>query len=181
MKLFFITGSKHKFREAERILKEYNVIIGRKDVECEETRAESCEDVALNCLGQLRSKVNEPFFIEDSGLFIKALNGFPGTFSSWVFKKIGNEGILELMRGKEARDARFVSSIAVWDGKEEAVLTGEVKGYISDKLSKGKGFGYDPIFIPEGSEKTFAEDQKMKMGCSHRRRALEKLAEWLRR
>jgi len=181
MKLFFITGSKHKFREAERILKEYNVIIGRKDVECEEIRAENCEDVALDCLRQLRSEVNEPFFIEDSGLFIKALNGFPGTFSSWVFKKIGNEGILELMRGKEVRDACFVSSIAAWDGKEEAVLRGEVKGYISNKISKEKGFGYDPIFIPEGSRKTFAEDHKTKMMCSHRRRALEKLAKWLRR
>jgi len=181
MKILFITGSIHKFREAERILKEYNVIIGRKDVECEEIRAENCEDVALDCLRQLRSKVSEPFFVEDSGLFIKALNGFPGTYSSWVFKKVGNEGILELMREKKVRNASFISSIAAWDGREEGVFTGEVNGCISKRISKEKGFGYDPIFIPEGSTKTFAEDQKTKMMCSHRRRVLEKLGEWLRR
>jgi XTP/dITP diphosphohydrolase len=180
MKLIFVTGNQHKFREAERILKEYNVIIGRKDVECEEIRSESCEEIALACLKLLRRKVNKPFFVEDSGLFIKALNGFPGTLSSWVFKKIGNEGILKLMKGERMRDAYFLSAIAVWDGRRERVLTGKVDGYISSEL-RGKGFGYDPIFIPAGSEKTFGEDEKVKSLCSHRRNSMRKLAEWIGR
>ncbi|MEM3690390.1 MAG: non-canonical purine NTP pyrophosphatase, partial [Candidatus Micrarchaeia archaeon] len=79
MKLFFITGNYNKFKEAERILKEYDVIIQRKSITCEEKRAESCAEVALACLRELRVKVNEPFFVEDSGLFIETLNGFPGT------------------------------------------------------------------------------------------------------
>ena len=180
MKLTFITGNQHKFREAERILKEYNVIIGRKDINCEEIRSESCEEVALTCLRLLRRKVNKPFFVEDSGLFIKALDGFPGTLSSWVFKKIGNEGILKLLREAQIRDAYFLSAIAVWDGKKENVITGKVDGYISREL-RGKGFGYDPIFIPAGSEKTFGEDEKIKSLCSHRRNSLKKLAEWIGR
>ncbi|NYZ76252.1 RdgB/HAM1 family non-canonical purine NTP pyrophosphatase [Candidatus Micrarchaeota archaeon] len=180
MKLTFITGNQHKFREAERILKEYNVIIGRKDINCEEIRSESCEEVALTCLRLLRRKVNKPFFVEDSGLFIKALDGFPGTLSSWVFKKIGNEGILKLLREEQIRDAYFLSAIAVWDGRKEKVLIGRVDGYISREL-RGKGFGYDPIFIPAGSEKTFGEDEKIKSLCSHRRNSLKKLAEWIGR
>lgn len=181
MKLLFVTGNLNKFREAERILKEYDVIIERKNIECEEIRAESCEEVALSSLRFLRGKLNEPFFVEDSGLFIKALNGFPGTFSSWVFKKIGNEGMLKLMRGEKARDALFISSIALWDGKTERVFSGEVNGHISNELRGKSGFGYDPIFIPEGSKKTFAEDQKTKMLHSHRRYVLVKLGEWLGR
>ena len=181
MKLLFVTGNLHKFQEAERILKEYDVIIERKDVKCEEIRAESCEEVVLSCLSLLRRKMNKPFFVEDSGLFIKALNGFPGTLSSWVFKKIGNEGILRLMRGKSIRDARFISSVAAWDGKSEGVFSGEARGYISRRMQGNDGFGYDPIFIPEGSKRTFAEEQAAKMLCSHRRRALEKMAEWLGR
>jgi len=181
MKLLFATGNPHKFREAERILKEYDVIIKRKNVECEEIRAESCEEVALSSLRLLRGKMSEPFFVEDSGLFIKALNGFPGTLSSWVFKKIGNEGILKLMRGVGTRDACFVSSVAAWDGREEGVFSGEVMGKISRGIKGKGGFGYDPIFIPEGSTKTFAEDKNTKMVCSHRRRALEKFGEWLMR
>ena len=180
MKLIFITGNQHKFGEAERILKEYNVIIGRKDINCEEIRSESCEEVALKCLRLLRRKVDKPFFVEDSGLFIKALDGFPGTFSSWVFKKIGNEGILKLLSEEQIRDAYFLSAIAVWDGRKEKVITGKVDGYISSEL-RGKGFGYDPIFIPAGSEKTFGEDKKTKSLCSHRRNSLKKLAECIGR
>ena len=180
MKLTFVTGNTHKFREAERILKEYNVIIRRKDVNCEEIRSESCEEIALTCLRLLRRKVNKPFFVEDSGLFINALNGFPGTLSSWVFKKIGNEGILELLREKQSRDAYFLSAIAAWDGGRGKVLTGKVDGHISLE-PRGKGFGYDPIFIPAGSDKTFGEDEKVKFLCSHRRNSLRKLAEWIGR
>jgi XTP/dITP diphosphohydrolase len=180
MKLIFVTGNQHKFKEAERILKEYNVIIGRRDINCEEIRNESCEEIALMCMRLLRRKMDKPFFVEDSGLFIKALDGFPGTFSSWVFKKIGNEGILRLLREEQIRDAYFLSAIAVWDGRKEKVLTGRVDGYISREL-RGKGFGYDPIFIPAGSDKTFGEDEKIKSLCSHRRNSLKKLAEWIGR
>jgi XTP/dITP diphosphohydrolase len=180
MNIIFITGNKHKFREAERILKEYDVIIERKDVDCEEIRSESCEEIALKCLRLLRRKVNKPFFVEDSGLFISALNGFPGTLSSWVFKKIGNEGILKLLREERIRDAYFLSAIAAWNGRKEKVFIGRVDGYISYEC-KGGGFGYDPIFIPAGSNKTFGEDEKIKSLCSHRRNSLKKLAEWIGR
>lgn len=181
MKLFFITGNEHKFREAERVLKEYDVIIERKDLECDEIRAESCDEIALSCLRMLRGRVNKPFFVEDSGLFIDALNGFPGTLSSWVFKKIGNEGVLRLMRGEKKRDARFISAVAAWNGKKEKVFIGEVKGRISNELRGKGGFGYDPIFIPEGSEETFGENPVNKLGCSHRTHAFERLGKWLRR
>jgi XTP/dITP diphosphohydrolase len=179
MKLLFITGNQHKFKEAERILKEYDVIIQRKNIRCEEKRAESCAEVALACLRELRNRVDKPFFVEDSGLFIDSLNGFPGTLSSWVFKKIGNDGILKLMEGERNRNAKFISSVAVWDGEEERVFTGGVKGRISETARGKGGFGYDPIFIPAGSSKTFAEDVEMKMTCSHRKQAFKKMAEWL--
>jgi XTP/dITP diphosphohydrolase len=180
MKLIFVTGNLYKFREAERILKEYDVIIEYKDMKCEEIRAETCEEVALSSLRFLRRSLNKPFFVEDSGLFINTLNGFPGTLSSWVFKKIGNEGILKLLRGERGRDAHFLSAIAAWDGRNEKLFVGRVDGHISHEL-RGKGFGYDPIFIPAGSDKTFGEDEKIKSLCSHRRNSLKKLAEWIGR
>jgi XTP/dITP diphosphohydrolase len=180
MKLLFVTGNKNKFIEAERILKEYGIIIDHFDLPHNEVRAESCEEVARHSLHSLHRHLDVPFFVEDAGLFIEALNGFPGTFSAWVFKKLGNEGILKLMEGKKNRNAVFKSAVAVFYHGQSKIFSGEVKGKIALKEAGKEGFGFDPIFLPQGCKKTFAENEKLKLINSHRKNALDKMAGWLK-
>lgn len=180
MKLLFITGNKNKFIEAERILKEHGIIIDHFNLPHNEIRAESCEEVARSSLHSLHRHIDVPFFVEDAGLFIEALNGFPGTFSAWVFKKLGNGGILKLMEDKRNRNAIFKSAVAVYYHGQTKIFSGEVKGKIAMRETGKEGFGYDPIFIPAGYKKTFAEDEKLKSKISHRKNALYKMAGWLK-
>ena len=115
--------------------------------------------------------------MEDAGLFIKSLEGFPGVYSSYVFFTVGLNGILKLMAGLEAekRKASFKSVFAFSEPNQEPILfIGECNGLISNEEKGTRGFGYDPIFIAEGETKTFAEmETKEKNRFSHRGKSLE--------
>lgn len=176
--LVFASSNKHKFREAESVLKSFNIKIEHAEVSFPEIRAEECERVASSTARIAFKQLRKPLIVEDSGLFVEALNGFPGTYSSWVFKKIGARGLLKLLRGEKNRRAEFVSAVAFADGKKNKVFIGKVEGVITSEMRGVRGFGFDPVFIPLGRKKTFAEDFKHKMTVSHRRKALEKFAEW---
>ena len=122
------------------------------------------------------------FFIEDAGLFIDHLNGFPGPYSSYVYKTIGVDGILKLMDGISNRSAYFLSVVGLCFKDVIKIFVGEVKGKISLEARGEKGFGFDPIFIPEGYEETFAQmDLEKKNSMSHRAKALRKMAEYLKK
>ncbi len=171
----FVTGNRHKYEEARKILGN----IEMKHVPYPEIQADSLEEVAEYGIEFLKGKLDCNFFLEDSGLFIDSLNGFPGVYSAYVFKTIGNDGILRLMENNGERKARFESVIAYYDG-EVHLFKGVCKGVIAyEKHGKG-GFGYDPIFIPEGEERTFAEmSAEEKNRYSHRGKAMEKLHSYL--
>jgi len=121
--------------------------------------------------------------VEDTGLFIDALNGFPGALAAYVHKSIGLQGILKLLEGVENRKAHFDAAVAygappgrIW------VFTGRVYGRISLKEAGSGGFGFDPLFVPEGFDKTFAEmslEEKSKI--SHRALAFRRLGVWIAR
>lgn len=177
MKIRFITSNPGKAAEIERIAEKHGVEIQWVDMEYDEIQADSLEFVARRSAEMLERMVEAPFFIEDSGLFIDALNGFPGVYSSYVFKTIGNEGILKLMESVENRRAEFFCVIAFHDGEKIHVFKGSVKGRISEKMRGKHGFGYDPIFEVNG--KTFAEMGDEKDRFSHRRIALEKFFRWV--
>jgi len=173
--MYFITGNRHKYEEAKVILGEIKML----SVAYPEIQADNLEEVVIYGMDYLKNKIDGNFFIEDSGLFIKSLRGFPGVFSSYVFKTIGNEGILKLMGGERHREATFISVVAYYNGKTH-IFKGECKGKIAEKIKGDKGFGYDPIFIPEGSEKTFGEmETEEKNKYSHRGRAIRKLRKYL--
>jgi len=178
VKLYFITSNRHKFREAKSILKGCGIKIEPLNLKIEEIRSENCREVAEVAAGLAFAKLRRPLFVEDAGLFINALDGFPGALSSWVFGKIGNRGMLRLMEGKKDRHARFVSAVAYRDARIARSFTGECKGSIAEKAAGSGGFGYDQIFIPAGFSKTFSQDAGMKAEVSHRRRALENFARW---
>lgn len=179
--LLFVTSNKHKFSEAERILKGHNVIVEHCPVEYSEIKSDDCTAVAFAGAEYCYRKVKKPLFVEDSGLFINKLNGFPGAYSSWVNGKIGIEGILKLMKGEKDRRAAFKAAVAYADGKGIKTFVGMCKGRIAEKAAGEGGFGYDPIFMPKGSSKTFSQNPMLKERVSHRRKALEKLAEYLKR
>ncbi len=118
--------------------------------------------------------------VEDSGLFIEALKGFPGPFSSYVLETIGLKGLLKLMQGIRQRDAYFQAAVALSSPELKSVtFTGYVHGRISDREHGTQGFGYDPIFTRRGATRTFAQIGKgYKNRYSHRAVAFGKLAKW---
>jgi len=182
MSLRFATSNLHKFAEAKSILNGYGVSIDPLNLRIEEIRNESCARVAEASVRFAYAKARKPLFVEDSGLFVDALHGFPGTYSAWAFGKIGNEGLLRLMRGVRDRRASFISAVAYADEKGVKIFEGSCEGAIA-LASRGKnGFGYDPIFVPSdrrnSPRKTFAQDAALKARTSHRRRALEKFVKW---
>ncbi len=138
-----------------------------------EIRSDSIEDVARDSAMAAYKRCKDSVFVEDSGLFIDFLNGFPGAYSSWVYKKLGNRGILKLMEGAHNRSATFEAIVAFVKRKGELQLfRGKCHGTISTEERGKKGFGYDPIFIPDGEHQTFAESIELKNKLSHRYKAL---------
>lgn len=139
-----------------------------------EIQATTLEETIVPGLIWLMERYQRPLFIDDSGLFIDALKGFPGVYSSYVFKTVGSDGILKLMEGEQNRSARFECCIGFMaPGKEPHISKGVAMGSISDKKVGKGGFGYDPIFIPEGDSRTYAQiEVSEKNMISHRGRAL---------
>ena len=179
----FITGNKGKVHEATEKFKSLGFSIIQKDLGYPEIQTETLEEVAKYGVNHIQQKgITYPFILEDAGVFIDTLHGFPGVYSSYVFFTIGLEGILQLLKDAKNRSAVFRSVFAYAEptGKPKLFI-GECKGTISTEKIGKKGFGYDPIFIPEGFEKTFAEmDTKDKNLISHRGKSLEKLYQFLK-
>ena len=172
--LFFVSSNSHKYDEAKMILDSFGIKLGFLKSDLEEIQSNSLYDVAIKKAKDAFSKHKKPIIIEDDGLFIDSLEGFPGPYSSYVFKTIGNKGILNLLKNK--RRAKFVSIITYCDKKTLQSFDGKLNGIIS-KSQKGKGWGYDPIFIPNNSKKTFA-DMNNKNELSHRYKALKNFSKW---
>ena len=184
MKIYFATGNPNKVKEAEIILKDLKGIkIEAINIPYPEIQG-TLEEVSEFGVKYLYSKIKKPVFVEDSGFFIEVLKGFPGTYSRYVQETIGNEGILKLMEGfkGEERRAYFKSVVGYCDEEGVKLFKGVVRGRVSYEIrSKGYGFAYDSIFIPEGEDRTFAEMRREeKSRISHRRRALEGLKEYLK-
>ena len=173
--LYFRTTNPHKFREADAILSSYNLRVARLPEAYKEVQADTLEEVVQEAIQGLEPGT----FIEDAGLFIDALKGFPGVYSSYAQRTIGNKGILRLLEGVGDRGAAFESVVGLVTEGGQKIFKGRVRGSISQEAKGEGGFGYDPIFMPEGHNKTFAEDARLKNEISHRKLALERLADYL--
>ncbi len=184
MILYFITGNKHKFQEISAIIKSEAPWINLKmanNIPKTEIQDYSLENIALFAAKTICEKFDKNFILEDAGLFIRSLGGFPGPYSSYVYKTIGCDGILKLLDSVSDRTAEFKSVIVLYYQGILKIFVGLAKGKISIKKRGSLGFGFDPIFIPEGSEKTFAEmtleEKNLK---SHRGKSTRKLLEFLK-
>ncbi|MFI3332171.1 MAG: RdgB/HAM1 family non-canonical purine NTP pyrophosphatase [Rikenellaceae bacterium] len=188
MKIIFATNNAHKLAEVSALLgSEYQIVTPR---ECGITEdipetADTLEGNALQKAHYLRNKTGLDCFADDTGLEVEALDGAPGVRSARYATdghdfEANNRLLLKSLEGAECRKARFRTVIALLQGDREYLFDGVVEGEIALSHSGVEGFGYDPIFCPEGSSRTFAEmstDEKNEI--SHRARAVRKLVNHL--
>ena len=178
---YFVTSNVHKFQEARQVLSEYRLATAKLKVEAVEIQDDSLENIAKFSALDAVKNCGLPIFVEDAGLFVDSLKGFPGPYSKYVYNTVGLKGILKLMKNIENRSAHFKSVVAFVTPEEKPIcFVGKVEGKISLKEQGTLGFGYDPIFEPdEGGGRTFAEmATEEKNVLSHRGKALRKFAEW---
>ena len=182
--VFFATGNINKFNEARSILSSYGFAVAMLRVKGDEIQSDSLKEIAQTSAVNAFKRSRLPIFVEDAGLFIDALSGFPGPYAAYVYKTIHNNGKLRLMENVADRHARFQSVIAYCGETlcEPKCFEGESNGEITstERRQQGKSaFGFDPIFQPVGSSKSFAEMTiGEKNGFSHRAMAMRKFAEW---
>lgn len=188
--IIFATNNQHKLEEVQDVLKsEYKVLNLKEaglDVDIPET-GETLEENALIKVRYLWREKNCDCFADDTGLEVKALNNAPGVYSARYAgeahdSKANVAKLLTELKGVKNREARFRTVIAaIIDGKEY-LFEGVVKGYITNSSKGNAGFGYDPVFVPEGYEETFAElGNEVKNEISHRAKAVKNLWEFLKR
>lgn len=184
-KIVFATNNKHKLEEVSAILKGKIEILSLAEIGCSDEIPESAASLEGNALQKARF-VKEKFgfdcFADDTGLEVDVLDNAPGIYSARYAGEQRNsednmDKLLKELHGKSNRCARFRTVIALIEGELETVFEGSVSGEITCEKSGKAGFGYDPIFRPDGYELTFAElGNSEKNKISHRAKAVEKLA-----
>lgn len=172
--LIFVTQSYEKVAEAARILK---VELKHRRLELPEIQSVEVEEVVRYKAEYAYEALNRaPVMIEDTGLYFEAWNGLPGALIKWFIERVGVDGLCRMMEPFTDRRARAKTVVATYDGRLQT-FAGEVAGYISDRPRGEGGFGWDKIFIPQNSEKTFSEmSADEKDSFSMRRLALEAMA-----
>ena len=187
--LVFATGNPHKVKEVNEMLDGQFGVISLKDIGCLEEIPETSLTIEGNALQKARyvfEKYGYDCFSEDSGLEVKALNGEPGVHSAYYAgeerdKNANMQLVLEKLEGQSDRSARFKTVVALVLNGKEYTFEGIANGHIRMERSGEGGFGYDPIFQPEGQDITFAEmTAAEKNEISHRGRAVRKLVTFLK-
>ena len=182
--VFFATNNINKFNEAREVLAKNKIALGMLRIKSLEIQSESLEEIAQASVIEAFRRYRLPMVVEDAGLFVDALNGFPGPYAAYVYRTIGNQGLLRLMEGIDNRKAKFKSVVAYFSSELESPMCfeGTVTGEIvrrERKATNKMGFGFDPIFKPDNSDKTFAQmNVAEKCKRSHRAAAFRKFAEW---
>lgn len=173
-----VTTNPGKWAELSAMLYSHGIQCVWIKEETREIQSDDLAEIVKASALEAFERWGEHVLVEDSGLFVNALRGFPGPYSSYVYRTIGVAGLLKLLEGVSDREALFRSALCyVAGGGKQLVFTGEVKGVIAMEPRGAGGFGFDPIFIPEeGGGRTFAE---MTVGeknlYSHRSKALKGL------
>ena len=179
MKLNVVTHNPGKVKEYQAEFADFGVEMVHVNREYDEVQTAYLEEVVDKGMKELYRDGLRDFMIDDSGLFVNALKGFPGVYSAYGQNTIGNKGILKLMEGVEDRSAVFKCCIGCDINGRTIIVTGTCDGYIMREARGNEGFGYDPIFSPDG-KRTFAEigiEEKNTM--SHRGNAIKLLRDAL--
>ena len=183
--ILFATSNRGKMQEALQILRPFGISLQQYHGKGTEIQADTTSEVAEYASREAARRAGRAILVEDAGFFVDSLAGFPGVYSAYVFKTVGVKGILNLLvdssKGETtSRKVRFISSVAYCEpGGEPAIFDGSVTGSVASEPRGARGFGFDPIFVPDGKEMTFGE---MTLGekciISHRGIALRKFAKW---
>ena len=188
-KIVFATNNEHKLREIRAILHGELEVLSLADIGCHTDIPETADTLEGNALIKARfvsDNYGYDCFADDTGLEVEALNGEPGVRTARYAgedqdSQANMRKLLREMEGKTNRNARFRTAIALIQKGKEHLFSGEVRGIISTKPMGDKGFGYDPVFVPEDTGKTFAQmGEDAKNHISHRARAVAKLIEYLK-
>ena len=188
MKLVFATNNKHKLEEMRAILGDKVELLSLADIDCHDDIPETADTLEGNALIKARyiyEKYGCACFADDTGLEVDALGGEPGVYSArYAGENNDSEAnmrkLLQNLTGKSERSAQFRTVIALIIGGEEFLFDGIVRGCISEERMGSAGFGYDPIFIPDGYEESFAQmAAEQKNAISHRSRAAAALNNYL--
>ena len=175
----FVTSNKNKAKEFRQILG-HTIKVNHIEMSYPEMRSDNPEEIARHSAEMLANELKKTVVVEDSGLFIDALNGFPGTCSAYIHKRIGLRGIIKLMNVIKNRNCTYKSAVAYCErGKKPISFLGEERGKVAESIRGNFGFGHDPIFIPEGSNKAYGEMKNYTELKKFRRRAVIKLKEFL--
>lgn len=186
-KLIFATHNQNKVQEVKAVFDGFS-IASLADLEYHQEIAETENTFVGNALLKARhvfEVFKTPVFADDSGLEVVALNGAPGIYSARYAGEEKNHAknnakLLDALANETNRDAQFITVIAYKDATTELTFEGIVKGVIAKQASGSGGFGYDPLFIPEGYNNTFGElPKEIKLRLSHRSRAIAKLHQYL--
>lgn len=189
-KLIFVTNNPHKLEEIRKIVGERIKIYSLKDINCFEEIPETADTIRDNAIMKAQyvaGKYGVDCFADDTGLEVSALGGAPGVHTARYASAEGHDTIgnmqllLQNLEGETDRSAQFVTHIALIIKGEIQTFEGVCKGTILTQMQGSEGFGYDPIFQPEGFEETFAEmSSEQKNAVSHRGKATRKLIEYLK-
>jgi len=187
-KIVFATNNEHKLREIRAILHDETEVLSLSDIGCHTDIPETADTLEGNALIKAHyvyDNYGYDCFADDTGLEVEALDGKPGVRTARYAgddqdSQANMRKLLREMKGKDNRNARFRTAIALILDGEEHLFSGEVRGTITTEPMGDKGFGYDPVFIPENTGKTFAQlGEDVKNHISHRARAVAKLTEFL--
>jgi len=188
MELVFATHNKNKVKEVQAILPPHISLLSLTDIGCLEEIPETGKTLEENAIlkaNYITRNFGYPCFADDTGLIVDALNGAPGVYSARYAGKSRDANanmdklLIELKRAKD-RKAQFETVIALNLNEEQHIFKGEIEGKIINEKRGEQGFGYDPIFIPNGYSKTFAElPSEIKNNISHRGLAIQKLITYL--
>lgn len=175
----FITGNQHKVDYLKRWL---GMSVDHYAVELDEIQSLSLRTVSEYKARQAYEVLKKPVLVEDVGFTFKAMGRLPGPFIKWFLEELGNEGLCRLADGLDSRKARVSIVYALYDGEEMHLFENHVEGEVASHPRGTYGFGWNAIFIPEGSDKTYAEmvDDEVRP-FSVRAQAIEKLKVFLRR
>lgn len=188
MKLVFATNNKHKLQEVRDILGGSIEVLSLNDIDCHDDIPETGTTLEENALIKARwisEKYGYNCFADDTGLEVEALNGAPGVYSArYAGEECDSQAnmnkLLQNLTGENNRNAQFRTVIALIIDQKEMLFDGVVKGTISESKMGEAGFGYDPIFVPEGYSVSFAQmGSEVKNSISHRYRATQKLSNYL--
>ena len=189
MKLVFATNNRHKLDEVRAIVGDRVEVLSLNDIGCHDDIPETADTLQGNALIKARyiyEKFGVDCFADDTGLEVEALDGAPGVYSArYAGEECDSEAnmqkLLQNLTGKSNRNAQFRTVIALIIKGEEKLFNGIVKGTITEEKRGDSGFGYDPVFVPEGFSESFAQmSGDMKNSISHRYRATRELSNCLK-